>query len=330
MEQDFDFSHENIIRVLSGRWATTKLEKYLMEIKNNTKYYGPASNKQIHTVMKYGSLNDYYRLCFLISKFIGGHYGPAKHDIIEKILKRSKNDIEVYNKINVLFKEKYNINKSRNINVKSNSDIDFGNIYRDRINKYILKHNPNFVINKYLDFGCGTGDKAYYLGHAIGLDKKNIYGVDIEEWSSYYDKKRNPDITFNTYKVNEPMPYEDNMFDIISSFMVLHHIKKLGFVLAEINRCLKKGGYLILREHDLYNNIDYMITDIEHNLYSTITLKGEEDTKYDFYSRYFNWIELDVILDEYGFDYIQSNYDTANYKFDIGSTRFIYAIYKKR
>lgn len=44
MEQDFDFSHKNIIRVLSGRWATTKLEKYLMEIKNNTKYYGPASN----------------------------------------------------------------------------------------------------------------------------------------------------------------------------------------------------------------------------------------------------------------------------------------------
>jgi ubiquinone/menaquinone biosynthesis C-methylase UbiE len=40
----------------------------------------------------------------------------------------------------------------------------------------------------------------------------------------------------------------DNTFDLITSFDTLHHIPNVSFVLNELSRVLKSGGYLLLRE----------------------------------------------------------------------------------
>ena len=42
--------------------------------------------------------------------------------------------------------------------------------------------------------------------------------------------------------------FPDNTFDLITSFGVLHHIPNVSFVLNEILRVLKPGGYFLLRE----------------------------------------------------------------------------------
>jgi SAM-dependent methyltransferase len=44
------------------------------------------------------------------------------------------------------------------------------------------------------------------------------------------------------------MPFTDKSFDLITCFGVLHHIPNVTRVIHEIARCLKPGGYLLLRE----------------------------------------------------------------------------------
>lgn len=44
------------------------------------------------------------------------------------------------------------------------------------------------------------------------------------------------------------MPFDDNSFDLIVCFSVLHHIPNVSTVLKEMFRVLKPGGYVLLRE----------------------------------------------------------------------------------
>ncbi|MBZ0256159.1 methyltransferase domain-containing protein [bacterium] len=44
------------------------------------------------------------------------------------------------------------------------------------------------------------------------------------------------------------IPFENNAFDLITCFGVLHHIPNVSYVLTEMHRCLKPGGYALVRE----------------------------------------------------------------------------------
>ena len=44
------------------------------------------------------------------------------------------------------------------------------------------------------------------------------------------------------------MPFENDHFDLITCFGVIHHIPNVTFVMSELFRCLKLGGTLLIRE----------------------------------------------------------------------------------
>lgn len=44
------------------------------------------------------------------------------------------------------------------------------------------------------------------------------------------------------------MPFEDDYFDLITSFGVMHHIPNVTHVIGECSRCLRLGGLMLLRE----------------------------------------------------------------------------------
>lgn len=44
------------------------------------------------------------------------------------------------------------------------------------------------------------------------------------------------------------MPFDDDTFDMVTCFGVLHHIPNVSFVMAEIKRILKPGGLFLFRE----------------------------------------------------------------------------------
>ena len=44
------------------------------------------------------------------------------------------------------------------------------------------------------------------------------------------------------------LPFDDACFDLLTCFGVLHHIPNVSHVVGELARCLKPGGYALMRE----------------------------------------------------------------------------------
>jgi len=48
--------------------------------------------------------------------------------------------------------------------------------------------------------------------------------------------------------VNGELPYPDNFFDLVTCSGTIHHTPNVSFILSELHRVMKPGGYLLLRE----------------------------------------------------------------------------------
>ena len=94
-------------------------------------------------------------------------------------------------------------------------------------------------------------------------------------------------LIFSYIQPNKKLPFKDNTFDIIIVSMVLHHIKNTDFVISELYRILKKGGILLIREHDAYDINDKMLIEIQHiiYMYKTYNKKYIKMNK-EYYSNY--------------------------------------------
>jgi ubiquinone/menaquinone biosynthesis C-methylase UbiE len=153
----------------------------------------------------------------------------------------------------------------------------------------------------YLDFGCGNGIKTEQFASMFEIDIKNTYGVDIENWGPYTSKRKFK-FKFKPLGENNKIHYKDNTFDLVSCFVCLHHIPNLIETLKEIKRVLKPNGHLLILDHNAFIDLDVIILDIQHNLYTHIY--NEKNKK--IYNRFFNIIEWDYILSKLQFKFITS------------------------
>lgn len=97
--------------------------------------------------------------------------------------------------------------------------------------------------SRMLDVGCWDGVKSFDYGKAIGLDKKNIYGLEIVEDQIEKASKRinclKTDLEADNFSV------DDEFFDVVVANQVFEHLKNIYTPISEIYRVLKVGGYLI-------------------------------------------------------------------------------------
>jgi len=113
-----------------------------------------------------------------------------------------------------------------------------------------------------LDGGFGSGRAIYSM---IKAGAKKVYGIDIsaknyntasKNLSAYSEK-----IQLNVGSVLE-LPYEDNFFDVVHSYGVLHHTKNPYRGFTEFIRVLKPGGTFLLYVYNrggFFNNTLNMI-----------------------------------------------------------------------
>ncbi len=104
-----------------------------------------------------------------------------------------------------------------------------------------------FLPDKKFDNVLGLGS-AY--GHEFEPIVNKISRITILEPSSHFLLAEISGIPVEHVKPqsNGEMVFSDNYFDLITCFGVLHHIPNVNKVLGEIFRCLKPGGYALIRE----------------------------------------------------------------------------------
>ena len=96
----------------------------------------------------------------------------------------------------------------------------------------------------YLDYGCFDGSITLEVAKQLGIDKKNAHGADVIKYLDY-------DFDFKLIQ-NEYLPFDDESFDVMTIIMTMHHITgNIGIFIKEVDRVLKDGGILIVREHDV-------------------------------------------------------------------------------
>jgi SAM-dependent methyltransferase len=111
----------------------------------------------------------------------------------------------------------------------------------NEINGFRFLPDKNFT--NVLGFGSFFGDEFLPIINKIrvinivdpceGLTAKDIMGVPL---------------TLHKPRVDGRLEFDDDCFDLITCFGVLHHIPNVSDVVKELYRCLKPKGYLLMRE----------------------------------------------------------------------------------
>lgn len=270
-------------------------------------------------------------------------FNPKLTNVIYNIIISGKLDNEIYAKLKKLYNNP--INK---FYIKKSNTCDNNIAVQESIIRYIKiaqKERTALNINKYLDIGCGNGKFCISMGKLLNLEKDDIYGVDLDDFSEQGDWGRTKfmdKFIFKKLQYDEPYPFEDNTFDLITIKMVLHHVKNYDFTLNEISRILKINGLLIIVEHDSFTYADYMLNDIEHGFYLNVFNKNTNEENFlDLKSKsiykekksigvhkYYSWVEQSYYLQKQGFEYIRKELYTNNINRSLGPSRAYMYIYK--
>lgn len=269
--------------------------------KRFTKYVEPNQNKQFSVIFN-SDVRNKNRLNEMLSYFVG----PMWAEIILVMIRHGKDDQTIFSFI------KTNLQYSDSLHAKQFRMV--------RISDFIYRNVQNKSSIDLLDVGVGSGKKTLQMKEILGC---NVSGADLEEWGPYKANKFKfpyKQIQLSPYKIG----YNDNSFDCITLILVLHHAEDIISVINECKRMLKPNGIIAIVEHDIWSDETNMIIDVQHRIYKELY-----DEKTDYYGRYYNFYEWDIIFSKCGMSHIEMDYltdDASNFqRYDM---QYI-AIYRK-
>jgi len=149
-------------------------------------------------------------------------------------------------------------------------------------------NNRNIVNTKVLEIGCGTGNFAQYF---LNRNVDSYVGIDISDGMIKQAEKKIVDKRANFFcsSIEDYLDIKiknNEKYDMIFSFSVVHHIFNLDLFMQNIKKVLKPNGvYLAIHEpnsHDFgfeKNNVGQNIDEI----FSVI--RGLDHEQTDFYKR---------------------------------------------
>jgi ubiquinone/menaquinone biosynthesis C-methylase UbiE len=131
--------------------------------------------------------------------------------------------------------------------------------------KEILKSIRQKSGPKLLDIGCGTGfiinlaKDLYDEIHGIDISEEMLNKVDVSTGNIFLHKG-----------MVENLPFEKDIFDVISAYAVLHHLENYEKVLFEAYRVLKMNGYFYidLEPNKCYIDVVTKYKDVKNRDYS--------------------------------------------------------------
>lgn len=110
----------------------------------------------------------------------------------------------------------------------------------------------------YLDIGCGDGSLTIKVASII--EALEIYGVDVDESALARAIERG----ITALKCNldeEPLPFTNDSFDLITAFEVIEHLNNPQRMLREAFRVLKEGGIIVIETPNVTGCVGRFIAD---------------------------------------------------------------------
>ena len=292
-----------------------------------TGYYPPASFIQIKLVKNNPRFVDL--VVDIVSKSITVSKDQTEA-VVKDLISSYTNDLVFYEKLKEFVSKYFKKNTEQEIGlIRANAK------WRDI--SFIFKNLPSNM--KILDYGGGDGAILSLFATKLKLIKENAISVDVETWVGTTHNKPYKNISYKTIKPGSEIGFSNNSLDVILAFQVLHHLSydELKLRLREFYNLLKKGGVLVVREHDsTIENLEetnYVRTfiDIEHTLYETVVndqpkMNGEQLCIYDDGDKYKSIREWDKAIESYGFKRLTGKMYESRVK---GETRYTYRYYTK-
>ena len=96
------------------------------------------------------------------------------------------------------------------------------------------------------DLGCGPG------AHALALARRgyDVVGLDgsprMVEVARARAAREEIDATFDVHDVSAPLPFPDSSLGGVLAILVLQHLGDPAAFIAEIRRCLRPGGHVLM------------------------------------------------------------------------------------
>jgi ubiquinone/menaquinone biosynthesis C-methylase UbiE len=316
----------NYCKVLSNDIFNNKLivdsynqfEKKIYNIQNSLNYIPPSVDKQIYIL----SLKNKKNLFDLLYK----HFNLKNKLIINEYT----SDIQTYE----LLKPYRKVYPPDTTNYRGKKRVS-------EISEYLNLITSGYDASKrdtpsgyetsgrepsYLDFGGGDGSISVEISKALQVKPDNSYCGDIIQWENKlrlmpYEN----DLTYINFKPYTSLDFDDNSLDFITAFQVFHHILDIDFVLGELYRVLKKGGYMLIREHDSETVYDSMLMDVEHSIYEYVVDDNKEFLQY-YYAYYKSRKEWRSKLESVGFKRV--NISDKNHM-NKNPTKYYFEMYTK-
>lgn len=110
-----------------------------------------------------------------------------------------------------------------------------------------LKHKKNLNI---LCFGAAYGGEVRAIKKMLDKDSSVTYNITVIDSSNIMLESIKQELDVLTVKANMNgyIELDENSFDLITSFGVLHHIPNVSYILSEFAKVLKPNGFIFLRE----------------------------------------------------------------------------------
>lgn len=119
----------------------------------------------------------------------------------------------------------------------------------------LLESSPRARV---LDLGCDDGRLVKErIGKFVGTS--DVWGVDVDK--GVLEKAEKRGIKTFCQDLNEPLPFEDNLFDVVQANQVIEHLWNTDIFVSEAYRVLKPGGYFLVSTENLSS---------WHNLFSLL------------------------------------------------------------
>lgn len=264
-------------------YAYIDIEKYIYEmvynLKEETIYVPPRSNIQFLLACRSSKVG----VSLILKKYITSD----TEDIINKIVSEKITDDNVLDVVSA--------------SERNNSPIDLSVEFKFFTSSKEFKSLKMKGDMRYLDLGSRNLDRN--ILDVFGIE--NITVVNLREDGMIGPVKNSlPEILGESIvsNVSRRIPFENEYFSLITSFMVFHTISDIDIEhrLQEIKRIMKIGGILLMREYDGGDQYQKLLADIDRRI-------DDDPTVYSFYQSTSEWKNL---LREQGFRWRGEKRDT--------------------